>query len=340
MLLSFLHRIWHNPDRHEYARTCGQRKGAASLDFRKIRSFLQVAETLSFAKAARNLYISQSAVTQHIQSMEEEIGFPLLERDRNHVGLTPEGRAMQETFRSMLELYERGVADAARLGNARRELTVAYPCSPYWMNMPAFLMMLREQFQTEVRTQVIKSGDMLRMFTAGAADLLFCHEKRIPEHAGQMVIPLFRVGFHVILPAGHRLSGQTSLVPGDLRGIPVFCAEGAREDRQMQKLNEAIRGCGLDPAQVHLVPHREDVLSAVATGQGAGLAPADLPFGESGQLVTVPFHAPGVYIPYACVVRRTMPFSAERMAREVRRFFIREHDQETVIYCRENGPGA
>lgn len=46
------------------------------MNHRQLDCFLTVAETLNFSQAAKQLYLSQAAVSQQIQSLEKELGFP------------------------------------------------------------------------------------------------------------------------------------------------------------------------------------------------------------------------------------------------------------------------
>lgn len=54
----------------------------------RIQTFLEVANCLSFSTAARNLYISQQAVTKQIASLEQELGLRLFYRTTRQVTLT------------------------------------------------------------------------------------------------------------------------------------------------------------------------------------------------------------------------------------------------------------
>ena len=291
------------------------------MDFRKIRSFLAVAEGLSYSRAARELYVSHSSVTQHIKALEEELGFPLLDRSRVSVALTREGEIMLRTFRTMLAQYETGLGEARKAQLGREALTVAWPCSPYWMNMPELIRRIRQKYQVTVRTKVSKSNEMLREFRRGDVDLIFCNQGRLVPEESVLITPLFHVGFHVILRPERPLSSAKAIRPDELIDEDVFCAEGSPGDSCLARLNDAIRACGIDASRLITVPHREDVLSAVATGQGVGLAPADLPFGEEGGLKTVPFDAHKVYIPYACAVRAQAPAPIPALPGEAVRFF-------------------
>ena len=53
--------------------------------------FCAVAEEESFVNAAHRLFVSQSAVTQHIKKIETELGFPLLIRNKHFVKITAQG---------------------------------------------------------------------------------------------------------------------------------------------------------------------------------------------------------------------------------------------------------
>ena len=47
------------------------------MDYRHLKYFMEVAEQKSFSKAARNLHISQSAISRMIKALEEEMGVTL-----------------------------------------------------------------------------------------------------------------------------------------------------------------------------------------------------------------------------------------------------------------------
>lgn len=74
-------------------------------DFR-LKVFQTVAQQLSFTAAARALYISQPAVTRHINELEKNIQKPLFHRHGNRISLTKEGELLLTFIRKIMSLYE------------------------------------------------------------------------------------------------------------------------------------------------------------------------------------------------------------------------------------------
>jgi DNA-binding transcriptional LysR family regulator len=64
------------------------------VEIRYLRSFLTVAKHRSFTLAAEELFLTQSAVSQQIRTLESELGVPLFSRERHAVELTDAGRTL------------------------------------------------------------------------------------------------------------------------------------------------------------------------------------------------------------------------------------------------------
>ena len=71
------------------------------MDFSKIRYFLMLAEHLNYTKASSQLYISQSMLSRHIKSAEEEFGVVLFMRNTRGVTLTPAGSVLANGLRNL-----------------------------------------------------------------------------------------------------------------------------------------------------------------------------------------------------------------------------------------------
>ncbi|TJZ78499.1 LysR family transcriptional regulator [Rhodococcus oryzae] len=74
------------------------------MDFRQLRYFLAVSEELSFSRAAKRCFISQSAVSHQVTRLEQELGAPLFERSTRVVRLTPAGSRLIPIAQQVLSL--------------------------------------------------------------------------------------------------------------------------------------------------------------------------------------------------------------------------------------------
>src|ERR671935_2702224 len=93
------------------------------MDLSRLRVFQAVANEGSFSRAARDLFLSQPAVTQHIHALEAELGVPLFDRFGRRIALTPAGRVLAEHTPEILGLVQAAeVATREAGGEASRTL--------------------------------------------------------------------------------------------------------------------------------------------------------------------------------------------------------------------------
>lgn len=74
------------------------------MDFR-LRVFMSVAQNKSFTKASKELFISQPAITKHIQELELQYKTPLFERTKNRILLTKAGELLMLHASELLRRY-------------------------------------------------------------------------------------------------------------------------------------------------------------------------------------------------------------------------------------------
>src|ERR1700728_4377600 len=84
-------------------------RGCDVYDPELLRTFLAVAQSLSFTRAAARLGLGQPTVSQHVRRLEAAVGRPLFIRDTRSVALTADGEAMAGFARSILAAHEQAV---------------------------------------------------------------------------------------------------------------------------------------------------------------------------------------------------------------------------------------
>ena len=86
----------------------------------KLISLLKVYETGNYTRAARQLSLTQPAVSQHIRALEQELGVRIFERANNELHVTSEGRIVIKYARRMQSLHRNLISG---LENEKRRIT-------------------------------------------------------------------------------------------------------------------------------------------------------------------------------------------------------------------------
>lgn len=98
------------------------------MELRQIRYFIEVVERNSFTQAAEACFISQSAISQQIKALEEELGLSLLLRQGRSFSLTPAGDYFYRKSKAWLEELEQiAKGTQRRAGWGERVLRVGFP---------------------------------------------------------------------------------------------------------------------------------------------------------------------------------------------------------------------
>ena len=87
------------------------------INYELYKVFYHVATTLSFSEASRQLYISQSAVSQSVQTLEKKLGTPLFIRSTKSVQLTPEGETLLRHIEPAIQLIRQGEINLMEAGS-------------------------------------------------------------------------------------------------------------------------------------------------------------------------------------------------------------------------------
>ena len=78
------------------------------INYELYKVFYHVANTLSFSEASKQLFISQSAVSQSIKVLEKKLNQTLFIRSTKRVQLTPEGEILLKHIEPAINLIQKG----------------------------------------------------------------------------------------------------------------------------------------------------------------------------------------------------------------------------------------
>ncbi|MCC8066651.1 MAG: LysR family transcriptional regulator [Clostridiales bacterium] len=199
------------------------------MNQQKITCFLAVARTLSFSKAARELYMSQSTVTYQIQSLERELKIALFCRSTTSVSLTDAGKMFLTDAEKLHETYQKIEQDMKRFRD-KRPFTFAIPPTMILFCGSEFRALFQELEQMSdhpVRRIVIRDAMKSMMeVLEGRLDFMIMDTNFFQPWRKQLTItPLYRTGQMVILSVDHPLYAKEEIRLEDLVGETVFLSE-------------------------------------------------------------------------------------------------------------------
>jgi len=143
------------------------------MDLRQLRYFIAVARERNFTRAAERLHIAQPPLSRQIQSLEEELGVPLLIRNSRPVRLTDAGRLFYEQAMQVLARVEQMQASTRRVGlNERSVLSIGFVASTLYADLPPLVRKLR-QYAPELEIQLVElmSVQQIQALKEGRIDI-------------------------------------------------------------------------------------------------------------------------------------------------------------------------
>ena len=191
-----------------------------AMNTQQLLCFVCVADRLNFTKAAEELFLSPPTVTHHIQTLEAELGTPLLIRNSKMVRLTEAGRGFYNDAKEILakiEIAQKKLRDNTH--TAVRLFHIGCTSSTELQYLKPPLRMLGEKypgFNPIVHMQDYFS--LKKMFEAEQLDILLCTRNMIRKMADCEFHPAAEAVFYAVMPKDSPLATRETLHFADLQG--------------------------------------------------------------------------------------------------------------------------
>ena len=240
------------------------------LELSTLRVFLAAAEEKNFSQAARRLHLSQSAVSQNIQTLEHAYGIDLFLRRGRSVALSEAGEAILPMVRGVLR-SARLLEDTLQNINAvdvGGELLIGCSTSAGKYLMPALLSMFQLEYPAVHPRVKIMSRDgiferlLQQVIPMGASSKLF-------EHREIDCQPLFEDRIILIVPADHPWVKFGRATPDDLLDQRLILREEL--SGTCETVMQGLRAYGITPDMLNVameLGNPEAIEMAVERGVG------------------------------------------------------------------------
>jgi len=242
------------------------------VDLRQLEIFVKVAEFGSFSKAAEALYLTQPTVSEHIRTLEDEVGVRLLDRLGRGAAVTRAGQLLLSYAQRMLALAReaRQAMDGFQ-GRMSGELLIGASTIPGEYVLPAMIGRFKEKYPDISITLLIGDSQTAVDWVAEGRAELGVVGARL-SHRGVDYKELMPDEVVVVVPGAHSWHGRKQIALEELRSEPLLIRERGSGTRAA--LEAALAEAGMDLGSFRIVGEMgstQAIKQAVKAGVGVSL---------------------------------------------------------------------
>jgi len=236
-----------------------------------LKVFCDVVETGSFSMAASQNFITQSAVSQQLRTLESKYHCKLLERGRSGAKPTPAGDILYRASREILEKYreiDTQLQESAKVVSGSLRIAIVYSVGLH--ELPPYLKeYLREFPQVNVHVEYSRPNKIYDDAVAGRIDLgIVAYPAKHPQVT---VIPFREDRLVVVCPPDHALSTQRKVGISRLDGEAFVGFE--RDISTRKAIDQLFKDRNLNVRYIGEFDNIETIKRAVEIGQGIAVIP-------------------------------------------------------------------
>jgi DNA-binding transcriptional LysR family regulator len=247
------------------------------MELRHLRYFVAVAEELNFTRAAVKLRLAQPSLTRQIHNLEEELGVRLLDRTKNQVSLTEEGRRFLVDAQRLVALSQESINAMQRFSRGESgQLNLGYLFKFNFDLLPATLTTFYQVCpEISVNLFDMSPAAQLRALEARKIDLGFVglRPSSSDEPAKDLVWEC--VAHHdlvVVLPSDHPLAKKSKVALSDLKLLFFVAMSEQTHPGSREWLAGLCVKDGFAPRILQDVDLESGIMTFVAEGLGVTLA--------------------------------------------------------------------
>ncbi len=274
---------------------------------KQLRGFYYVANTLSFAKAAEQLFVTQPAVRMQIDALEDMCGIRFLSRDGRKLRLTEAGNALFAYAGQLVEVLseaERTVLNLVEHPQGSLRLGTSKTWARYLM--PTYLLRFGRLFSgVAIRLEEGGSREIVQGVLQGLYDIAIVG--RVPYNERLEVLPFS--GQHadelvLAMHPNHRLAGKQTVTASDFKGETLILKERGSATRDV--IDQYFKDRGFSPSILLETSSAPCIKDLVKRKEGVSIL-TYLSIEEEerqGRIAAVPFEDDGLWLNIDIVVRK------------------------------------
>lgn len=242
------------------------------MNLKQLEAFVQVSESGSFSKAAKELFLTQPTISAHISSLEKELNVRLFIRNTKEVSLSDDGKDLYRYAKQITDL-EKAIEERFYMDSddGKHFITIAASTIPAQYLLPKVLMCYRERYPKEqIKIMETDSSEVVTQVVDHMVDVGFTGTVLEKKHC--KYIPFYKDELAVITPdtPEYRILKEQNCDDIDwIKRKPLILREegsGTRKEAEKQLKNAGISMEDLDI--VASIANQETIKKSVKQGMG------------------------------------------------------------------------
>ena len=242
------------------------------MNLKQLEAFVQVSESGSFSKAAKELFLTQPTISAHISSLEKELNVRLFIRNTKEVSLSDDGKDLYRYAKQITDL-EKAIEERFYMDSddGKHFITIAASTIPAQYLLPKVLMCYRERYPKEqIKIMETDSSEVVTQVVDHMVDVGFTGTVLEKKHC--KYIPFYKDELAVITPdtPEYRILKEQNRDDIDwIKRKPLILREegsGTRKEAEKQLKNAGISMEDLDI--VASIANQETIKKSVKQGMG------------------------------------------------------------------------
>jgi DNA-binding transcriptional LysR family regulator len=193
----------------------------ACVNDQQLRSLLKTVECGSLSKAEEALYLSKQAIKKQIDTLEKEVGFPLLTRTHQGIVPTPAGEEFCRGAVKILAEMNSVIHRCGEIAFHKQTIRIENPYHPRLLLENVFAEFSRRFPYIKQQVILRTSGRIVDDILNGHADVAECTYHSEYETPGVKYTRLFPLPYKCLIAPTHPLASHKSIRPEELSGNRV-----------------------------------------------------------------------------------------------------------------------
>jgi len=272
-------------------------------ELRHLRSFMIIAEELSFRKAALKLHIAQPALSRQIAQLEEAIECKVFDRKKRNIRLTSAGQFLYEKLPGLIEQIHSTTNQAHKIANGMvATLKFGYSSAAMSSFLPAVIREIRSTLEEcEFYFNESTSDKLIDDVISERLDAAFILYR--PNNKLLTTIPIRSEKIGIILPDNHALARKKIIAVKELIDETLILFPRVMNPVMYDEIIVCCQQAGFSPKAIREAAPRSSAIGLVAAGEGIATIAESLKHTCVSGTVFRPLAQPGPKIEFSCITR-------------------------------------